>query len=60
MLAQIMNSKTIDDVSHGHRDEGNDITYSKDSIDREIEKNSPLEMIGSGGVGAGFNSNFNL
>ena len=49
-----------DDISHGHRDEGNDVTFSKVSIDKEVEQNSPVDMIGSGPVAAGFNSNFNL
>ena len=55
MMAQM--SAPGDDVSHGHRDQGSDVTFSKKSIDNEVEQNSPVDMIGSGGVGAGFNSN---
>ena len=50
-------SAAEDNESHGHRDVGNDVTFEKKSINNEVEQNSPMDMIGSGATGAGFNAN---
>ena len=53
MMAQT--SAPGDDVSHGVREQGSDVTFSKKSIDNEVDSNAPADMIGSGGSGAGMN-----